>query len=179
MDHSFDNRLLSCSKLSILIFSSANSHVQVICAKFSRTEYDDVMTWSTFRVIGSLWGTPPQLDEWWGTHRLQSDSPHKSPVIPKFVIFIVICPNKLSNTLPSCWWLETLWRSRDVTIGTTNKTHNPWWSNQEPPNCPLDRVQNNFSDNGKLRKITLSKWIKHMIYWYDKTSNIAVLHTLN
>ena len=40
-------------------------------------------------------------------------------------------------------------------LGTINNTHNIWWSNQEPPIYSLDRVQNQLSDDGKLRKITL------------------------
>ena len=40
-------------------------------------------------------------------------------------------------------------------IETINNTYNFWWSNRELSICPLDRVQNWLSDNGKLRKITL------------------------
>ena len=39
-------------------------------------------------------------------------------------------------------------------IGTIGSTHNLWRSNQESSICPLDMVQKQLSDIGKLKKIT-------------------------
>ena len=74
-----------------------------------------------------------------------------------------------------------------LTIGTINNTHNLWWSNHEPLICLLNsRVQNQLSDNRKLRKITIWKligpetiWWKHMKCEYNENNHILVLHTLN
>ena len=41
------------------------------------------------------------------------------------------------------------------TIVTISDNHKLWWPNQELPICSLYRVQNKFSDNGKLMKITM------------------------
>ena len=69
---------------------------------------------------------------------------------------------------------------------TINNTQNLWWLNQEPSTCPLGRVQNQFSDNGKLRKnhnikskLAQKLYDENMTCEYNKTNQISVLHTLN
>ena len=43
------------------------------------------------------------------------DSPHKGSVMRSLDIFIVVKRSKLLTKQPSCRWLETPWRSSDVT----------------------------------------------------------------
>ena len=68
-----------------------------------------------------------------------------------------------------------------VTLANKNHQEYSEWTNKEPWICPLDRVQNQLSNNRKWRKIPITsetiEW-KPQSYEYYKTNHISDPHTL-
>ena len=114
-----------------------------------------------------------------------------SNFIPHFIMDVINYPSwDLSKSLLVKWLHDFLWcicgLPKCTSIETINKTHSLWWSNQEPLFCPLDRIPNHVSDNGKFNKTTIWKInrprkciIKNVTCKYNKSNHISVLHIFN